>query len=76
MVIRTKFNVGDKIYGISYQHRIIEFEVGKVLTICNHKDVEISYFPSDGKGGCDFVTYDEKYCFPTIHEAIAYVQGE
>lgn len=76
MVIKTKFNVGDTVYGISYAHKLVEFEIGHVSVSAKADGVDIEYYPSDGKGGYKFTSYDEKYCFVTIHEALAYIQGE
>ena len=30
MEIKTKFNVGDRVTGISYKHQLVAFEVAKI----------------------------------------------
>ena len=74
MEINTKFNVGDHVNGISYKHQLVAFDVAKIAVSVRDSGIEINYYPSDGKGGYDFMSFDEKYCFATKDEALAYIQ--
>ena len=74
MVIKTKFNVGDRVTGINYKHQLIDFAVAKIAVSANADIVEVEYYPSDGKGGYEFTFFPEKYCFATTDEALAYIQ--
>ena len=74
MEINTKFNVGDHVLGISYKHQLIDFVVAKIAVSAKADSVEVNYYPSDGKGGYNFVSYDERYCFATKDEALSYIQ--
>lgn len=76
MEIKTKFNFGDKVTGINIEHKIVAFEVGKIAVSVKANEVEIEYYPSDGKGGYDFPSFNEKYCFASEADALAYVKGE
>jgi len=76
MEINTKFNVGDHVIGISYKHQIIEFVVVKIDVSLEADILEVDYYPSDGNGGYEFASFPERYCFASIDEALAYVQGE
>lgn len=76
MEIRTKFNVGNNVTGISYKHQIVAFEIAKISVSVKADEVEIEYYPSDGKGGYEFTSFAEKYCFATKDEALAYIQGK
>lgn len=76
MEINTKFNVGDRVTGISYKHQIVAFEVAKIAVSAKADSVEVDYYPSDGKGGYEFTSFSEKYCFATKDEALAYIQGK
>lgn len=76
MEIKSKFNVGDHVCGINYQHKLIEFKVAKISVSVKADGVEIDYYPSDGKGGYEFASFAEKYCFSTKDEALAYIKGE
>ena len=76
MKIETKFNVGDYVYGINYQHKLAVFEVAKIAVSVKADGVEIDYYPSDGKSGYEFTSFAEKYCFSTEDEALAYIKGE
>ena len=74
MEIKTKFNVGDHVIGISFKHQLIDFVVAKIAVSAKADSVEVDYYPSDGKGGYHFVSYDERYCFASKDEALAYIQ--
>lgn len=76
MEIKTKFNLGDKVCGISYAHKLVEFEVGKIEASLKADGTEISYYPSDGKNGYMFSSFNERYCFAFRNEALAYIRGE
>ena len=76
MEINTKFNIGDRVTGISYKHQIIEFVVAKIAVSAKADSVEVEYYPSDGSCGYEFTSYLEKYCFATKDEALAYIQGK
>ena len=80
MEINTKFNVGNHVTGITYKHQIVDFEIAKISVSAKadsvEVDVEVDYYPSDGKGGYEFTSYPEKYCFATKDEALAYIQGK
>lgn len=76
MTIKTKFNIGDTVFGISYQHKLVEFRVGKIFVSAKDNDIEIDYYKSDDKNGCDFVGFSERYCFASKDEAVAYIKGE
>ena len=73
MEIKTKFNVGDHVTGISYKHKLVSFEIAKIAVSARDADVEIDYYPSDGKGSYEFVGFSEKYCFATEREAMTYI---
>lgn len=75
MVIKTKFNVGDRVTGISCKHQIVAFEVANIAVSAKADCVEVDYYPSDGKGGYEFTSFSERYCFATTDEALAYIQG-
>ena len=76
MEIKTKFNVGDRVTGISCKHQIVAFEVAKIAVSAKADIVEVDYYPSDGKGGYEFSSFPERYCFATTDEALAYIQGK
>jgi hypothetical protein len=76
MEINTKFNVGNHVTGISYKHQIVDFEIAKISVSAKADSVEVDYYPSDGKGGYEFTSFPEKYCFATKDEALAYIQGK
>ena len=76
MDIKTEFNVGDRVTGISCKHQIVAFEVAKIAVSAKADIVEVDYYPSDGKGGYEFTSFPEKYCFATKDEALAYIQGK
>ena len=76
MEIKTKFNVGNHVTGISYKHQIVDFEIAKISVLAKADSVEVDYYPSDGKGGYEFTSFPEKYCFATKDEALAYIKGE
>lgn len=65
MEIKTKFNVRDHVCGITYQHKLTEFVVAKISVSVKADGVEIDYYPSDGRGGYEFTSFAEKYCFST-----------
>lgn len=75
MEINTKFNVGNNVTGISYKHQIVDFEIAKISVSAKANSAEVEYYPSDGKGGYEFTSFPEKYCFATKDEALAYIQG-
>ena len=56
MEINTKFNVGDRVTGISCKHQIVSFEVAKIAVSVKADSVEFDYYPSDGKGGYEFTS--------------------
>lgn len=76
MEIKTKFNVGDHVCGINYQHKIVAFEVAMIVARVEADNVEIDYYPSDGKGGYEFTSFPERYCFAAKEEALAYIKGK
>ena len=76
MEINTKFNIGDRVTGISYKHQIIEFVVAKIVVSLKADVLEVDYYPSDGKGGYEFTSFPGKYCFATTNEALVYIQGK
>ena len=76
MEINTKFNVGDRVTGISCKHQIVSFEVAKIAVSAKADIVECYYYSSDGSCGYEFTSYLEKYCFATKDEALAYIQGK
>ena len=76
MEINTKFNVGDHVTGISYEHQLIDFVVAKIGVAVDADVVECYYYSSDGSCGYEFTSYLEKYCFATKDEALAYIQGK
>ena len=76
MEIKSKFNIGDHVCGITYQHKLTESVVAKISVSVKADGVEIDYYPSDGKGGYEFTSFAEKYCFSTKDEALAYIKGE
>lgn len=76
MEIRTKFNVGDHVTGISSKHLLVAFEIAKIAVSAKADCVEVDYYPSDGKGGYEFTSFPERYCFATKDEALAYIQGK
>lgn len=76
MVIKTKFDVGDRVTGISSKHLLVAFEIAKIVVSAKADSVEVEYYPSDGNGGYEFTSFAEKYCFSTKGEALAYIQGE
>lgn len=76
MEIKTKFNVGDHVTGISYKHKLIEFVVAKITVSLKADILEVDYYPSDDKGGYEFTSFSGKYCFSTKDEALAYIQGK
>lgn len=76
MEINTKFNVGDRVIGISYKHQLIDFAVAKIAVSLKADILEVDYYPSDGKGGYEFTSFPGKYCFTTKDEALAYIQGK
>lgn len=76
MEIKTKFNFGDKVTGIRSNHKLQSFVVARVSIFAKDGDMEVDYYPSDGKGGYNLDYIDEKYCFGTEAEALAYVKDE
>ena len=74
MIIKTKFNLGDKVYGISYTHKLVEFEVAKIEANVKDEEIEISYYPSDGKSGYMFLSFNERYCFASSSDAVEYIK--
>lgn len=76
MEIKSKFNVGDHVCGINYRHKLEEFEVAKIAVSVKADITEVDYYPSDGKGGYEFTSFAERYCFATKDEALAYIKGE
>ncbi len=76
MEIKIKFNLGSKVTGINIEHKIVAFEVGKIAVSVKANGTEVEYYPSDGKGGYDFRCFNEKYCFPTEADALAYIKGD
>lgn len=75
MKITSKFNIGDRVIGIDYNRQLQAFEVAKISISVKADNVEIDYYPSDGRGGDEFVTFNEKYCFDTINDATDYIVG-
>lgn len=75
MKIESKFNIGDHVCSINCLHKLVEFKVGKIAVQVKADIVEIDYYPSDGKGGYEFSSFSERYCFATKDEALAYMQG-
>ena len=76
MEINTKFNVGDRVTGISCKHQIVSFEVAKIAVSVKADSVEFDYYPSDGEGGYEFTSFSGRYCFATTDEALVYIQGK
>lgn len=73
MEIKTKFNLGDSVYGISFNHKLIDFKVGKIEASIKPDGIEISYYPSDGENGYLFSSFNEKYSFAEAKEALEYI---
>ncbi|WP_455095874.1 hypothetical protein [Prevotella koreensis] len=71
MEIKTKFSVGDTVFGISSEHRIVKFVVGRIIVSCSN-EVEEGYYPKDGN---EYRYFNASYCFPSMEDAILYVKG-
>lgn len=76
MEIKTKFNLGDKIIGIRSNHKLQSFVVARVSIFATNGEFEVNYYPSDGNSGYNLDYIDERYCFATEAEALAYIKGE
>ena len=76
MEINTKFNLGDHVIGISYEHQLIDFVVAKIVVSVEADIVEFYYYPSDGSSGYEFNSFLGKYCFETKDEALSYIHGK
>lgn len=75
MEIKTKFNVGDEVFAITHEHRLVKFVVGRIDVAIKKDEVGVFCCPSDGNGGYEYMPFDEKYCFATEDEAMSYVKG-
>lgn len=76
MEMRTKFNVGDHIIGISSKHLLVAFEIARIAVFANADSVEVDYYPPLPSDGYGYTSFPEKYCFATKDEALAYIQGK
>lgn len=75
MEAKTKFGIGEKIYGFNDKHKLVEFEVAKILIAADNDCTVVRYYPSDGKGGCNFFrSYEESCCFASESDAVAYIR--
>lgn len=73
MKIESKFNIGDHVCGINYLHKLVKFKVERITVYIKADTVEIDYYPSDGKGSFIYEPFNEKYCFSSKDEAMAYI---
>ena len=77
MEIKTKFSIGETVYGFNDKHKLVEFKVAKILIAIDDDSIIVTYYPSDGRGGCDFYkSHEEAYCFKSKEEALNYVSGK
>lgn len=73
MEIKTKFNVGDKVFTIdNNSFRIKEFKVGSMMVFFNDTgNLRTTLYPTD-----DYMSsYDEDRCFPTKEDLLKYING-
>ena len=71
MTIKTKFDVGDKVFTIdSSTLKVKEFEVSRIATYTKNDETSVSLYP---KGDFSTSGYDESKCFSTQAELITYV---
>lgn len=76
MEVKTRFNIGEKVYGFDTQHKIVEFEVGGITIVAGKKSKSVYYYAADERDGYDaFRQFDEEYCFTAEEEAIAYAKN-
>lgn len=77
METKTKFNIGERIYGFNNEHKLVEFEIARIFVVIDGDGVMVMYYPSDGQGGCDcYKSHKETYCFKSKEEALDYVSGK
>lgn len=67
MEIKTKYNVGDKLWTIK-DCKAIEFEVGSLLINVNKDKKRISYYPKADVFSTE--NYEEDICFSSKEELI------
>lgn len=67
MEIKTKYNVGDKLWTIK-DCKAIEFEVGSLLINVNNDKKRISYYPKTDVFSTE--NYEEDICFSSKEELI------
>lgn len=76
METRTKFNLGDKVFGISYEHKLVEFAVGKINISIKEDGICTDYYPSDGKGSYVISPIEERYSFASKEDALNYINNK
>ena len=69
MTIKTKYNVGDKVYTIDKNSmKVLPFKIKTIVSISD-ESTAVRLTPE----GKDYDSYDEKRCFPSEDELIRYI---
>lgn len=77
MDITTKYNIGAQVIGISHKRTLKKFKIAAIdAHVKNDGSLEIVYNPSDGNGGVSYEYFEERYCFDSIDQALAYIKSE
>ena len=70
MTIKTKFEIGDKVFTIDKKTlKVLRFEVSSICASINSYGNIVHLYPKEGSG----VFYDEKLCFDSEEKLIQYV---
>lgn len=76
MEIKPKYEIGTQVISITPEHTLKKFEIAAIGVFAKKGYTNVVYYPSDGKGGLGYDTYDEKICFSNVEDALAYVKGK
>lgn len=69
MTIKTKYNVGDKVYTIDKNSmKVLPFKIKSIVSVSD-ESTAVRLTPE----GSDYESYDEKRCFPSEDELIRYI---
>jgi hypothetical protein len=68
MDIKTKFNVGDKLWTIK-DFKAYEFEVGRISIYADKQNADVNYYPKGDFMSTD--SYKEINCYSTKEELIS-----